>query len=65
MSGTNLSQADQMPSTLKPKDCGCPCHHGVLVVHPVPCCAAVGLWKFPKRKEAVPPKQNGPEKKAD
>ena len=54
-----------MPSTLKPKDCGFPCHHGVLVVHPVPCCAAVGLWKFPKRKEAVPPKQNGPEKKAD
>ena len=42
-----------MPSTLEPKDCRCPCHQGARVVHPVPCCAAVGVWKLPKRKKGA------------
>ncbi len=30
-----------MPSSLSPADCHCPCHLGVKLLHPVPCCIAV------------------------
>ena len=45
-----------MPSSLKSKDCRCPCHIGVKLLHPVPCCNRVDL-KLPKEKKPASPRQ--------
>jgi len=40
-----------MPKTLDPQHCGCACHKGVRVMHPVPCWRASGRWLWPTKKE--------------
>jgi len=40
-----------MPRTPDPQECNCPCHKGVRLVLPFPCCRASGHWLWPKKKE--------------